>query len=101
MQIVIDIPNSHFFKEDAELAYELIKDRDDIPFGTIGFLHFMKDISKNVTVLPEYEKHIDHTDCIYYPEHTKVATCSQYRDGWNDAMDYVFKNGKGYQPYRS
>ena len=48
-----------------------------------------------------YEKHIDHTDCIWYgSDEGCPVTCSQYRDGWNDAMDYIFKNGKGYQPYR-
>ena len=48
-----------------------------------------------------YEKHIDHTDCIWYGNDSGCpVTCSQYRDGWNDAMDYIFKNGKGYQPYR-
>ena len=49
----------------------------------------------------QYEKHIDHTDCIWYGNDSGCpVTCSQYRDGWNDAMDYIFKNGKGYQPYR-
>ena len=49
----------------------------------------------------QYEKHIDHTDCIWYGSDSGCpVTCSQYRDGWNDAMDYIFKNGKGYQPYR-
>lgn len=48
-----------------------------------------------------YEKHTDHTDCIWYGSDSGCpVTCSQYRDGWNDAMDYIFKNGKGYQPYR-
>jgi hypothetical protein len=49
----------------------------------------------------QYEKHIDHTDCIWYGSDSGCpVTCSQYRDGWNDAMDYIFKNGKGYQPYK-
>lgn len=49
----------------------------------------------------QYEKHTDHTDCIWYGNDSGCpVTCSQYRDGWNDAMDYIFKNGKGYQPYR-
>ena len=49
----------------------------------------------------KYEYHIDHTDCIWYGSDSGCpVTCSQYRDGWNDAMDYIFKNGKGYQPYR-
>ena len=68
-------------------------------------------IKKFVTNLPsvtpqepktgQYEKHTDHTDCIWYGSDSGCpVTCSQYRDGWNDAMDYIFKNGKGYQPYR-
>lgn len=49
----------------------------------------------------KYEYHTDHTDCIWYGSDSGCpVTCSQYRDGWNDAMDYIFKNGKGYQPYR-
>ena len=55
----------------------------------------------NPTKTGQYEKHIDHTDCIWYGNDSGCpVTCSQYRDGWNDAMDYIFKNGKGYQPYR-
>jgi len=49
----------------------------------------------------KYEHHIDHTDCIWYGNDSGCpVTCSQYRDGWNDAMEYIFKSGKGYQPYR-
>ena len=50
----------------------------------------------------KYERHIDHTDCVWYePEEGNECpvTCSQYRDGWNDAMDYIFKDGRGYRPY--
>lgn len=50
----------------------------------------------------KYEHHIDHTDCVWYkPEEGNECpvTCSQYRDGWNDAMDYIFKDGRGYRPY--
>lgn len=61
-----------------------------------------KTLREWITIISEsagkYEKHIDHTDCIW-DGHCPV-TCSQYRDGWNDAMDYIFKDGKGYQPYR-
>ena len=28
------------------------------------------------------------------------ATCAQYRDGWNDAMNYIFRDGEGYRPFR-
>lgn len=51
----------------------------------------------------KYEYHIDHTDCIWYRPEARnrcPVTCAQYRDGWNDAMNYVFRDGKGYRPYR-
>lgn len=51
----------------------------------------------------KYEYHYDHTDCIWYrPEASNrcPVTCAQYRDGWNDAMNYIFRDGKGYRPYR-
>lgn len=54
-----------------------------------------------IPVSEKYEHHIDHTDCIWYGNDSGCPiTCSQYRDGWNDAMDYIFKNGDGYRPYR-
>lgn len=51
----------------------------------------------------KYEYHYDHTDCIWYRPKARnrcPVTCSQYRDGWNDAMNYIFRDGKGYRPYR-
>lgn len=51
----------------------------------------------------KYQYKIDHTDCIWYSDGEDVScpvTCSQYRDGWNDAMDFVFKGGRGYRPYK-
>jgi hypothetical protein len=54
-----------------------------------------------ISASEKYEHHIDHTDCIWYGNDSGCpVTCSQYRDGWNDAMDYIFKNGDGYRPYR-
>ena len=50
----------------------------------------------------KYEYHTDHTDCPWYisgEESRCPVTCSQYRDGWNDAMNYIFRNGDGYRPY--
>ena len=50
-----------------------------------------------------YEYHYDHTDCIWYRPEARnrcPTTCAQYRDGWNDAMNYIFRDGKGYRPYR-
>ena len=58
------------------------------------------------SVQPEtekYEYHYDHTDCIWYRPEARnrcPVTCAQYRDGWNDAMNYIFRDGKGYRPYR-
>ena len=38
-------------------------------------------------LIEKYEKHIDHTDCIWYGSDSGCpVTCSQYRDGWNDAL---------------
>ena len=51
----------------------------------------------------KYEYHYDHTDCIWYRPEARnrcPTTCAQYRDGWNDAMNYIFRDGKGYRPYR-
>ena len=51
----------------------------------------------------KYEYHYDHTDCIWYRPEARnrcPSTCAQYRDGWNDAMNYVYRDGKGYRPYR-
>ena len=49
----------------------------------------------------KYQYKYDHTDCIWYHDSRSKCpvTCSQYRDGWNDAMDFIFKNGAGYSPY--
>ena len=58
------------------------------------------------SVQPEpekYEYHYDHTDCIWYSSEARnrcPTTCAQYRDGWNDAMNYIFRDGKGYRPFR-
>lgn len=58
------------------------------------------------SVQPErakYEYHYDHTDCIWYRPEARnrcPTTCAQYRDGWNDAMNYIFRDGKGYRPFR-
>lgn len=69
-----------------------------------AYMQGYEDASKKYRQEPktgQYGRHIDHTDCIWYGSDSGCpVTCSQYRDGWNDAMDYIFKNGKGYQPYR-
>ena len=51
----------------------------------------------------KYEYHYDHTDCIWYRPEARnrcPSTCAQYRDGWNDAMNYIFRDGDGYRPFR-
>lgn len=51
----------------------------------------------------KYEYHYDHTDCIWYRPEARnrcPVTCAQYRDGWNDAMNYIFRDGEGYRPFR-
>jgi hypothetical protein len=83
--------------EMAQLADEIKeKSKDD-------FMKLCADENLNewIPVSEKYEHHIDHTDCIWYGNDSGCpVTCSQYRDGWNDAMDYIFKNGDGYRPYR-
>ena len=71
---------------------------------------YTDEIYKALSALPpaqldlwKYEYHYDHTDCIWYRPEARnrcPATCAQYRDGWNDAMNYIFRDGKGYRPYR-
>jgi hypothetical protein len=64
-------------------------------------LELLEQESRWISCSEKYEHHIDHTDCIWYGNDNGCpVTCSQYRDGWNDAMDYIFKNGDGYRPYR-
>lgn len=58
---------------------------------------------RNQPEADKYEYHYDHTDCIWYRPEARnrcPVTCAQYRDGWNDAMNYIFRDGKGYMPYR-
>lgn len=67
-------------------------------------LHDMISMLPYAQPEPEkYEYHYDHTDCIWYRPEARnrcPVTCAQYRDGWNDAMNYIFRDGKGYRPYR-
>lgn len=65
------------------------------------------DVIRTLFELPpvqgKYEYHYDHTDCIWYRPEARnrcPSTCAQYRDGWNDAMNYIFRDGEGYRPYR-
>ena len=96
---------------------EIFNPECDLSKGYVDGLDMAIAILSNDTLLPtnnslfqvtlppkdKYEYHYDHTDCIYYSSkerHTCPSTCAQYRDGWNDAMDYIFRDGKGYQPFR-
>ena len=88
-------------------AKDILNNREDFKawLGRIKWhIHKAEELYEKYEQEPKtghYEKHIDHTDCIWYGSDSGCPfTCSQYRDGWNDAMDYIFKNGKGYQPYR-
>lgn len=75
-----------------------------------GELNIIKAVLYELQSLPsaqpdenKYEYHYDHTDCIWYRPEARnrcPVTCAQYRDGWNDAMNYIFRDGKGYRPYR-
>lgn len=63
----------------------------------------LKRLSSAAPDSTKYEYHYDHTDCIWYLPGGRSkcpSTCAQYRDGWNDAMNYIFLNGEGYRPYR-
>lgn len=64
----------------------------------IGALDVAIDALK---VADKYDYRYDHTDCIWYRDSWSrcPVTCAQYRDGWNDAMQYIFCGGKGYSPY--
>ena len=59
-------------------------------------------LKKHEVDTSKYQYKYDHTDCIWYHDGRGrcPVTCSQYRDGWNDAMNFIFKNGPGYRPYK-
>ena len=71
-----------------------------------GYSHVVDVLKQLPSAQPDaekYEYHYDHTDCIWYRPEARnrcPSTCAQYRDGWNDAMNYIFRDGKGYRPYR-
>lgn len=73
----------------------------------LEYIKFCVDEDSRVVLVDSgmYEYHYDHTDCIWFhPDEEEPSrcpsTCAQYRDGWNDAMQYIFRDGKGYRPYR-
>lgn len=79
----------------------------DVPASYPGIISALTEwLNELPSAQPEnnkYEYHYDHTDCIWYRPEARnrcPVTCAQYRDGWNDAMNYIFRDGKGYRPYR-
>lgn len=69
--------------------------------GRVGDFMDDGDVCPGWTNKPEY--YTDHTECIWnhHDENEPSycpTTCSQYRDGWNDAMRYIFEAGIGYDP---
>ena len=88
------VNDAEYIKKLEELQ-EIDKRISSKAVAKIKMLSAQPDASK-------YEYHYDHTDCIWYGDGSNKCpyTCSQYRDGWNDAMQYIFCNGKGYKPYR-
>ena len=89
-----------------QAAIEALRDAENHAFNSYyqGLIKAHKIIADLPPAQPDenkYEYHYDHTDCIWYRTNRDCpVTCSQYRDGWNDAMNYIFKNGDGYRPYR-
>ena len=82
--------------------YDYVCSEDDTLTSNTMIKDVLELLKEQETDQGKYEHHIDHTDCVWYkPEEGNEcpATCSQYRDGWNDAMDYIFKDGRGYRPY--
>jgi hypothetical protein len=93
-QAAIDVVRRCSVKEVAP-AYMLI-DKAEVMTELMMLPSAQPDLGK-------YEYHYDHTDCIWYRPEARnrcPVTCAQYRDGWNDAMNYIFRDGKGYRPYR-
>lgn len=73
MQIVIDIPDNHNFKEDVKIAYELIRHREDIPLGTIGFLNMLYQRIDKIIPLPKGHGRLIDADEITYCWHNGSA----------------------------
>lgn len=96
---------------DRQAAIERLREfaDDDITstekaVGAEYCIEILRVIPSAQSAPPEkYEYHYDHTDCIWYRPEARnrcPSTCAQYRDGWNDAMNYIYRDGKGYRPYR-
>ena len=110
-----DVPDIHVGKTDFQPGDKFILElgQERKMFGEFEIagtdLYVDTDLLEKLTRYePEkFEIHNDHTDCIWYHyldddddvPNACPSTCSQYRDGWNDAMKYIYCDGKGYQPY--
>lgn len=90
---------------DRQAAIDIADDLRDC-ISVDGYWAWTERLKKLPTTQPDaekYEYHYDHTDCIWYRPEAKnrcPVTCAQYRDGWNDAMNYIFRDGKGYRPFK-
>lgn len=93
-QAAIDALDKHLRMTDVRASYP----------GIISALtEWLNELPSAQPDKSKYEYHYDHTDCIWYRPEARnrcPSTCAQYRDGWNDAMQYIFRDGKGYRPYR-
>lgn len=105
MSVIIKHDNNDLIVRGIAIASAcsgLIRRMDDGDFIRV------EDVRESLLNVPiasaeKYEYHYDHTDCIWYRPEARnrcPSTCAQYRDGWNDAMNYIFRDGKGYRPYR-
>ena len=93
-----------------ELIGDLVKGilSDSVPMSMkMSPDYLLENLYKPIRQMPpvqdKYEYHYDHTDCIWYRPEARnrcPSTCAQYRDGWNDAMNYIFRDGDGYRPFR-
>lgn len=104
---MIDLKEMESAQQSAQRFNEAVAKAARVSFErgyTDGFAEGYKLGQKDAQPEPEkYEYHYDHTDCIWYRPEARnrcPVTCAQYRDGWNDAMNYIFRDGKGYKPYR-
>lgn len=107
-----NVPNGDLISRkmaiDAFEAYKkcikaVLGDENELIKNVITCRNIIDELPPAQPDLGKYEYHYDHTDCIWYRPEARnrcPSTCAQYRDGWNDAMNYIFRDGKGYRPYR-
>ena len=107
-ELAQDLPNACTDAISRQAAIDAVDEIEaEVEYG-LGFQYekWREHFSELPSAQPEtakYEYHYDHTNCIWYRPEARnrcPTTCAQYRDGWNDAMNYIFRDGKGYRPYR-